>query len=382
MRPALFLVPVMAASAVFLAGCGYAGEPKPPSLRRPAKVTDLAAVERGAKIVVTFTLPQETTEGLPITGAPDVEMRIGVVPVPWNQEAWQASSDRIPVPAWQAAPAASGGGSRKATKGVAKTAPGIGAAGASGASGARVSQASRKKAAKATASAAVVLTKAFFSRTIQIDAAKYTGKPAVIGVRVLGPTGRDDGWSTVSLEVFPVLPVPRNVLAADAPGAVHLQWSADAPAFRIFRKQPTETDWVRVGDSTQTSFDDKSFDYGKAWQYYVQSVRQVGENWLESDPSDAITFTPADRFAPAVPAGLEAISGTRTIELVWDPVTDADLAGYRVYRNGVKIADAVLMPSFSDKDVVAGAKYSYQVSAVDLAGNESGKCAAFEITME
>ena len=70
------------------------------------------------------------------------------------------------------------------------------------------------------------------------------------------------------------------------------------------------------------------------------------------------------------------------MELVWDRVADTDLAGYRVYRNGAKIADALTTPAYSDKDVTVGSKYSYQVSAVDQAGNESGKCAAMEVTME
>ncbi len=378
MSRALLLVPIVVASAAVLAGCGYSGEPKPPSLKRPMKVSNLAAVERGARIIVTFELPQETTEGLPITGTPDIELRIGAVPVPWNQQAWQANSDRIPVPAWPAAPAPSGGSSRRLLKGLPKAPP------TSGGSGRPAAQ---RRAAKATASASAASTKALFARTIQIDAAKYSGKATVIGVRVLGPTGRDDGWATIPLEVFPVLPVPRDLRAVDMPGAVHLQWAAEAPAFRVYRRLRApngapEAEWVQLADSTQPSYDDTTFEYGKTWQYYVQSVRQTGGNTLESDPSDIYTFTPADKFPPAVPAGLGGIAGTRSIELFWDRVADADLAGYRIYRNGTRIADGVQTPAYSDANVVAGTKYSYQLSAVDQSGNESMRSPAFEITME
>jgi fibronectin type 3 domain-containing protein len=48
----------------------------------------------------------------------------------------------------------------------------------------------------------------------------------------------------------------------------------------------------------------------------------------------------------------------------------------------VKVAEGLQTPSFSDKDVVAGSKYSYQVSAVDQAGNESAKSVAADATME
>ena len=214
------------------------------------------------------------------------------------------------------------------------------------------------------------------------DAARFSGKIVVIGLRVHGPKGRDDGWSITQLEVVAPLPAPLNLKAVDVPNGVHLQWSAVAPAFRIFRKQPGDTDWTQIGESTQDSYDDLSIVYGKTWQYYVQSVRKTGDNLLESDASETYAFTPVDRFPPAVPSGLIVITGTKTIELAWDAVLDADLAGYRVYRNGQRIADAVMTLSYSDKDVVAGKAYSYQVSAVDQAGNESKPCAAVEKTME
>jgi hypothetical protein len=106
MRPAICLVPVLVMAAGLLTGCGYAGEPKPPELKRPEKVKNLDAAERGDKIIVTFTLPEETTEGLRIEGPPDVELRVGVAPATWNQAEWEKNSDRMAVPAgpWPAPP--------------------------------------------------------------------------------------------------------------------------------------------------------------------------------------------------------------------------------------------------------------------------------------
>jgi fibronectin type 3 domain-containing protein len=144
----------------------------------------------------------------------------------------------------------------------------------------------------------------------------------------------------------------------------------------------TDAAWAQIGESTVPTFDDTTFEYGKKWQYYVQAVRKVGDNFMESDASATFTFAPTDRFPPAVPTGLVVIPGTKTIELSWDRVTDSDLAGYRVYRNGVRIADALVNSGFSDKDVVTGMKYSYEVSAVNSAGYESRKCEAMEAAME
>jgi hypothetical protein len=368
------LVPVLVTAAILLAGCGYAGDPKPPALRRPMKISDLSVVERGAKIVIAFTLPAETTEGLPITGSPDVELRAGIAPAPWSQSSWETSAERVAVPEHRAA---------------------VGASGATGPPPASGRAPNAKQAAKPgtrqAGKAPVVVDKAALRRTVQLDAAKYTGKTLAVGVRVHGPQGRDDGWVIASLEVLPVLPVPLNLKAADAPDAVHLQWTADAPAFRIFRRLASErlapekeasAEWAQIGESTQASFDDKAFDYGKKWQYYVQSVRKVGDNWMESDASPTIEWTPKDIFPPAVPTGLVVISGVRTIELSWDPVSDNSLKGYRVYRNGKQVGGDLTTPAYSDKDVVTGTKYSYQVSAVDEAGNESQKCAPMDTTLQ
>lgn len=370
MRCAIVLVPALAAMAAVLAGCGYAGDPKPPALWRPERVRNLAAAQRGSKINVTFVLPQETTEGLDIERPPDVEMRIGPGPDPWDLTQWTANSDRIPVPAWEPlrSPAAT-------ARAAAKT---IGAKGASGG----MTAAQMRRAARETAAATAEQRREWYSRNIAIDAAPYTGKPVVIGVKVHGPKGRDDGWSFVNLDVLPPLPVPQNVTPSDARNAVHLQWSAEAPQFRIFRKKPADTDWTQIGESTKPTFDDATAGYGSAWEYSVQSVRQAGSGVLEGEKSEPVTFTPKDRFAPEQPTGLSAVAGATTIELSWNGVTDADLAGYRVYRGGVKIADGLTAAVYSDKDVTAGSRYVYQVSAVDQAGNESERSAPQEITMQ
>jgi fibronectin type 3 domain-containing protein len=69
------------------------------------------------------------------------------------------------------------------------------------------------------------------------------------------------------------------------------------------------------------------------------------------------------------------------IDLIWAPVTNADLAGYNVYRSetngaaGEKIvklnSELVKSPSYRDTAVASGKTYTYSVSAVDVRGNES-----------
>jgi len=69
-----------ALAASMLAGCGFPGEPLPPALNRPLRVADLSAVQQGSKIVANFTVPRVTTEGFPIPGTPEIEVRVGELP--------------------------------------------------------------------------------------------------------------------------------------------------------------------------------------------------------------------------------------------------------------------------------------------------------------
>jgi fibronectin type 3 domain-containing protein len=96
-----------------------------------------------------------------------------------------------------------------------------------------------------------------------------------------------------------------------------------------------------------------------------------------------------DTVPPAVVTGLAAsVSATDTpsIGLTWDPGTEADLVGYRVYRNvtrevtgstkrGEARIDLALVyectePIYLDTTVLLGESYVYAVTAVDVAGNE------------
>jgi hypothetical protein len=296
------------------------GDPLPPALRKPMQVRDLAAVEHGSKIIIQFTLPKLTTEGLDVRGDEDVELRAGTLEgTTFELNPWVSSSARLDV---------------KAKDGA-------------------------------------VLT--------EVDATKYENRLLVIGVRVHGPKGRDAGWSIVVLPVVTPLTVPTSVKAENAPDAVRLTWLAPAGEFRVFRRVKGTTPWLYQGNSLELGFTDPTVDFGTEYEYFVQSVRKVDDNkFAESDLSDVVAIEPVDKFAPATPVGLSAASGTRTIELVWERNTEKDMAFYRVYRDGSRLADNVAAASFSDDGAEAGKTYKYQVSAVDTAGNESALSAPIE----
>ncbi|HEV7186500.1 MAG TPA: DNRLRE domain-containing protein [Blastococcus sp.] len=92
-----------------------------------------------------------------------------------------------------------------------------------------------------------------------------------------------------------------------------------------------------------------------------------------------------DTTAPSVPAGLTAGTVTASsVPLSWSASTDnVGVAGYRVYRNGASTpvnASPVTSTSYTDSAVTAGTTYTYAVSAVDAAGNESARSSPLSVT--
>lgn len=309
-------------AAAVLSGCGYAGEPLPPALSRPMRVTDLQAVERGENIAVQFTVPKRTTEDLAIQGSPDIELRVGVVNGSgFDADSWQRNSDRI--------------------TGIATDQP---------------------------------------VAKVSIPVSRYAAKNVVIGVNVRGPRGISAGWSNfVSLPVVRALPKPEGLSASDANDAVTLTWQAAAASFRLYRKTVESAAWERLAEPAKISYSDGAVEYGKTYQYYVETVQKAGTSVAVSEQSDVLTFKPVDRFPPGVPAALSAVAGARGVEVIWERNLEKDLAGYRLYRNGLRVGGDLTAPSYSDQAAQAGAKYQYQVTAVDAAGNESIKSAASEV---
>ncbi len=85
-----------------------------------------------------------------------------------------------------------------------------------------------------------------------------------------------------------------------------------------------------------------------------------------------------DVTSPAAPTGLVATAGDGSVDLDWTDNTEGDLDGYHVYRaTGVggpfsRIDPALLSSStYQDSGLSNGTTYYYQVTAVDLSGNES-----------
>lgn len=86
--------------------------------------------------------------------------------------------------------------------------------------------------------------------------------------------------------------------------------------------------------------------------------------------------------APPAPADLSAITdNSATVRLEWSPVQDPGVVGYRIYRNDVLLNASLNQTTFfADRSAEPLTEYTYQVSSVDAAGNESERSDGLIVT--
>jgi hypothetical protein len=90
------------------------------------------------------------------------------------------------------------------------------------------------------------------------------------------------------------------------------------------------------------------------------------------------TATP-DTTPPAVPTGVTASASGSTVTVGWTLGSDADLAGYRVFRNGTQVGSTGKTSSWSES--VADGTWTYTVAAVDATGNASAPSSGASVTV-
>lgn len=249
-------------------------------------------------------------------------------------------------------------------------------------------------------------------------------RPLTYLVELLNKNGKSAGMSNAA--VVPAGEAPASVQGLDAQiqkVGVVLHWNAaldgpQASAIRLQRKlispaaaptapstsggkgtadalassaEPAEQNLlVEVKDRAQVGAIDKDIHFGQTYEYRAQRILRVNvagaEMELDGPFSPPVTVEAKDVFPPAAPKGLAAVSVAATnatpagVDLDWDPNTEADLAGYVVYRREgggdgdwerVSPTIPVVGPGYHDAHVQPGHTYEYSVTAVDQSGHES-----------
>ena len=298
---------VLAAAALTLIGCGYVGDPLPPALNIPARVTDVAAVQRGDKLVMTFTAPALTTEQLPINAFDRVELRIG--PAAASMDAWALAATSLPL----AAPE-----------------PG-----------------------------APVTTEA--------PAAQWSGREVLIAVRFVSTRGREADWSN-SVVLTPQAPLPTPVPTASAhPDGVQVRWQ-EVPGAKYRVRKGTEAVTVVEKPVYVDAAVELGKTYTYDVQAVVGSIESEVSKPVTVTARD--DFAPKPPSGVTVVAGANSVelAWERNVEpdLGTYRVYRAEGSGdFKI------LADAVEGLAYSDRQVESGKTYRYRVTAIDRSGNES-----------
>jgi hypothetical protein len=367
---------------LWLGGCASIGPPLPPSLELPKAPVDLHAARKGNKVTLTWTIPTRTTDRRIARYLGVTEVCRGLEPV--LKECGKPVG-RVPPPANFRAEAKS---------------------------------------------AAKKLTASFVDTMPETLEKEHPSGFATYAVDVLNTGGRGAGLSNqVHVPLLPTLPPLEDFAAKVTAQGVLITWQCPPVAarhvagmkylFRIYRRalsgemeariaeidvtdcvegpagpirlsgqEGGETPPLPEANSISSSFLDKTFEWEKTYFYWGAVVSVMATPGkppveVEGDDTPEVKVFANDVFPPAVPAGLQAVSSgpgqPPFVDLIWTPDTDADLAGYNIYRREDGGASRKLnselakAPGFRDTSVEPGKTYYYSVSAVDLRGNESAR---------
>ena len=328
-------------------GCASPGPPLPPSLELPKPPSDLRATRKGETVTLTWTIPLQTTDRQNLRS-------MGSTQICRNSDSMTSCGPPVGM-----------------LPPVVRT-------------------------TKTTGSAEPATYVDHLPREAQAETASAT---AVYAVEALNAEGRAAGLSNqVMVPAFPTQLPPEGFAAEVTAEGVVLRWSpisidgSDAfhRFYRVYRRAADAKASVIAGEVPATPdpgrFVDHGFEWEKRYEYRVSIVTASAQNealQVEGDDTAPVDVWAHDVFPPTVPSGVQAAfsgPGQRPfIDLIWAPDTDADLAGYNIYRREIGEPTArlntelVKAPAYRDSKLASGKKYYYSVSAVDERGNESAK---------
>ena len=183
--------------------------------------------------------------------------------------------------------------------------------------------------------------------------------------------------------------VPAGVTASDVTQTgAKITWTASADnvgvaGYNVYLGESR----VNTSPVTVTEYDLTGLTANTEYTVTVSAVDAAGN---ESARSEAATFTTLaaeeekDNEAPSVPAGVTASDVTQTgAKITWTASADnVGVAGYNVYVDETKVNTDKLVEGLELEltGLTPDTEYTVTVSAVDAAGNESGRSAAFTFT--
>jgi len=338
------------AALTLLTACGYPGIPRKPSMNLPVPPSDLTAIRKSDKVYLSWTVPSRTADHLIIKhlgptrvcrslNAALSECATPVGEVPTTEALPVRSKNKRPVPPNRTA------------------------------------------------------------EFIDTVSSQGPGDHFTYAVEALSRRGRSPGLSNqVEVSAAPTLAAPSGLKVRTTADGIFLTWVETTPPdvprlsfkYRIYRREGSDSHDTSVGETPLNTprLLDNTIEWKKVYSYRVNVVTVasspgISSTEIEGDDSPAVQVFTHDVFPPSVPSNLQAVfSGVGQqpfVDLVWTPDSEADLAGYNIYRHEENAppqkinSEPVKTPAFRDSNVVTGKTYYYSVSAADIRGNESAR---------
>ncbi len=293
---------------ILLAGCGYVGEPQPPSLNIPVPIADLRVEQVGADLMIAFTAPQITTDGV-------VFARLGGIEATINEDAVAIPSPPSePGPVHIQAPAAryvsqpvtvrvrvaspkgrfSDWASHPLTLDAPLSVPSHLSAEAT-AGGVLLRWQSPHKARfrirrKSGVTEAEVGSVA---ETRFVDAGARFDEPYFYRVEAFSPLSRSGFTAPAAITPKDTFApsVPAGLSAVPGIGSIEVAWERspepDVAGYRLYRATPT-LDWRAAGPRTPAAnYSDRDVTSGTLYRYAVAAVDLKGNESARTEPVTA-----------------------------------------------------------------------------------------------
>lgn len=297
------------AATVVLCGCASVGPPLPPSFKIPAPVRDLRAYERADNLILDFTVPPATTDGIALKRLDRIELQIDSKPIPvtrtepgpvhitlaardwagrsitvrarstgpsgrhsaWSNEAHLKVLPPLAQPQLHA---------ESAPTGVRLSWPPAGAAGAQ-------YRVSRLAPGEARPALAATVTSAEY-----LDTLAQFGKAYEYSVQAFVPSGDSEVQSEPSaavtitpVDTFPPA-VPSGLTAVIGVGSIDLSWTPDSEpdlkGYYVYRSVDGQP-FSRLSELVAApAFSDRTVQSGQHYRYEVSAVDQSGNESARS----------------------------------------------------------------------------------------------------
>jgi len=172
-------------------------------------------------------------------------------------------------------------------------------------------------------------------------------------------------------------PVTDITASSNLPKEIKLSWrpneEKDIVGYRIYRSDESDGDFEPIDEVESNSYSDKIEEDGKQMFYKVSAVDVYDqESILNELPIMGNTL-----FKPKPPKILKIEASASEIYLRWEPLDPRSLK-YKIIKrvgSGWSKSDPIEIEvdrtEYTDKDVIPGVNYSYQIIAVDKFGIES-----------